>query len=438
MHSYCICYLLLRFAHSILFIYERHNPMNSKTTIISPYCLLACLGLFCSASASASTYYVSTTGSDNNPGSDSSPFATIQRGVDAAVADDTVLVQNGIYGPGAGHCTTTSTAPNAEGPSGMAVTITKAGMPNAPIRILAAERGGATLDAQLLCHSYFSVLPTAAYIDIEGFVIMHGYWTGINSAGNNVTYRHNVIKHIGNIVTDTAGGKVGILTHPGTSNSFIDGNVFHDIGRTGGTNNWHDQNLYLEGNHITVVNNIFYKMLGGWAIAAKVGNDYYIANNIFYGPAAGGNRPGQIVIGDDLAADANMENVVIRNNIFANPLTAAVVTCYVSLSGTISFDHNLVAGPGPLDTVNTTAVGCGPSTFLTPLTDTKNIHNISTQNVLFANAAEDDFHTRGLGSPQVGAGATVVQAPTDIDGYPRPPRRLRYRCLSAAEAHDDA
>ncbi|MGB7567804.1 MAG: right-handed parallel beta-helix repeat-containing protein [Chitinivibrionales bacterium] len=48
-------------------------------------------------SASAATYYVSPTGNDNAAGSLAQPFATLQKGNDAAVAGDTVYLRGGTY-----------------------------------------------------------------------------------------------------------------------------------------------------------------------------------------------------------------------------------------------------------------------------------------------------------------------------------------------------
>ena len=45
----------------------------------------------------AETYYVAINGNDGWPGTEQQPFRTIQRGVNAVVAGDTLLIKNGTY-----------------------------------------------------------------------------------------------------------------------------------------------------------------------------------------------------------------------------------------------------------------------------------------------------------------------------------------------------
>ena len=49
------------------------------------------------ARAAANTYYVSTSGSDNNAGTLSKPWRTIQKAANVAVGGDTVLIRGGTY-----------------------------------------------------------------------------------------------------------------------------------------------------------------------------------------------------------------------------------------------------------------------------------------------------------------------------------------------------
>src|SRR4051794_10503307 len=53
--------------------------------------------VFVAAPALAAEYYVAPGGSDSNPGTKDSPFATLQKGHDAAAAGDTVWIRGGTY-----------------------------------------------------------------------------------------------------------------------------------------------------------------------------------------------------------------------------------------------------------------------------------------------------------------------------------------------------
>jgi hypothetical protein len=68
-------------------------------------CLSGCLlglGLFVAKNAFAAEYYVSPTGSDSNPGTQASPWGTVQKAANTAVAGDTVWFRGGTYSPSAG------------------------------------------------------------------------------------------------------------------------------------------------------------------------------------------------------------------------------------------------------------------------------------------------------------------------------------------------
>lgn len=49
--------------------------------------------------SAATTYYVATTGDDNNPGTYSQPFATLQKAADTVIAGDIVYLRGGTYYP---------------------------------------------------------------------------------------------------------------------------------------------------------------------------------------------------------------------------------------------------------------------------------------------------------------------------------------------------
>ena len=57
-------------------------------------------GVLSSPAATAATYYVATTGSDANPGSQAKPFQTLNKGVSLLQAGDTLYIRGGTYTPG--------------------------------------------------------------------------------------------------------------------------------------------------------------------------------------------------------------------------------------------------------------------------------------------------------------------------------------------------
>ncbi len=150
-------------------------------SILTPCALL--LSVF--GTMQATTYYVSTAGSDFNPGTQAAPFRHLSRGASAAHAADTVIVMDGTYD-------NEGKVAQSDG-SGSVVTVTNAGTATSPIIFRAQNRSGALLDAAntsnnsgpYACNAawaYFDVSNTS-YVVIQGFVIEHGCFNAIHANG---------------------------------------------------------------------------------------------------------------------------------------------------------------------------------------------------------------------------------------------------------------
>jgi hypothetical protein len=345
--------------------------------------------------ASAETYYVAMNGNDSNPGTIDAPQRTIQRAANLASPGDTVIVRDGTYG----HVNAVSGG-DGSADNFSPVVLYRSGAPGAEITFKAENKWGAILDCEMLCDSYFNLL-NASYITIQDFVIKRGYNEAIhsNDTAHHITLRGNRMEFIGNRIKTTDIGIVGLYTNPNCHDFVIDGNVFHDIGRTGGLpypN--HDHGLYLHGTNFLIINNIFYNLTQGWGIQMADGlSNVMIANNTFAFPNP--RRDGHIVFWQ------NQSNITIRNNIFYNPQNNAIAR-FGSLVTGCAIDHNIVYGAYG---VMADPSGCVVS---------NNRLGVDPQFVR-ATTAPYDFHLLPT-SPAINAGADLVAVGTDFDGTPRP------------------
>ena len=85
------------------------NPRNSGNSVIASdasgilgvvtrcLCLLSAALFAAAPAANAAEYYVATTGDDDAAGSETAPFATVERAQMAAAAGDTVFIRGGVY-----------------------------------------------------------------------------------------------------------------------------------------------------------------------------------------------------------------------------------------------------------------------------------------------------------------------------------------------------
>ena len=232
------------------------------------------------------------------------------------------------------------------------------------------------------CHSYVALFDGAAYWVIQGFDVTRTRWGAVlanNATAHDIRIAGNHFHHIGNRFESSPYGIVGFYSNALNHDLVFDGNVFNDIGRTGGLpypN--HDHGIYSHATNVIVANNVFYNLFGGWAIALDGGANWLIANNTFAFPNPA--RTGQVLLHSvaDSAA-ATVTNVVIRNNIFYRPSEFAVITYPSVPPRGCTIDHNLVYGAtGLVDrpdwcTASANVVGKDPL-FVNPLTPPYDFH----------------------------------------------------------------
>jgi hypothetical protein len=308
------------------------NKLFLKFKVLTIFIISA--SFFSSNLFAAHVYYVATNGLDSNPGTYINPFLTLQKGVNVAVAGDTIIVKDGTYGPGSAD------------KKSMPVNINTAGTSSEWITLKAQHKGRAILDCRLIAHSYINFQQNSAFWRIEGFDIRNGYFGGIwaNEHGaKNILIKGNHIHHIGNRVDNSQIGIVGIYTDSGAQNFTVDGNIINDVGRTNTYTSSFDHGIYSHGNLI-IINNVFYNSRSGWHIQTAVNFSGVIANNTFYGPNmySGFTQTGQIMLWDAAAG-----SITIQNNIFYASKGVAITSYNFSArNGTCSVDHNIIFGSG--------------------------------------------------------------------------------------------
>lgn len=344
--------------------------------------LLFVIVLFAPCLLNATSYYVSPTGDDSNPGTISRPFRSLSKGARLAIAGDSVIVRDGTY--------------DNEGAVAPAyvVTLHHSGTPLQPITFMAEHRGGAVLDAMNTitdgrpCNgaaAYINVA-NASYIVIQGFVITRGCDEGIhnNDRAHDITIRQNEIHHIANRpITDTYGRSATGCPVAGHG-IVIDGNSIHDIGRNNkGFTTSLDHGLYMMCSNLTITNNLFYDQADGWDIQLAEGaNNVLIANNTF--ASHNPRQAGQIMLW------GSHTNLTIRNNIFYNAPSYAI-THYAATVANCKIYVNMVSGPtGIYD-----GLGCAVG------------RNRLATDPMFVNAEARDYRLKPA-SPAIAAGVGIA------------------------------
>jgi hypothetical protein len=289
--------------------------------------------------AAAATYYVSTSGSDSNPGTKSQPFGTIQKAANTVNPGNTVIVKNGTY-----------TDTNGDG---AVVNFNRGGTSGNWVTFKSENKWGAVIDGKnRSTKNGFTLNDNADYLRIEDFEIKDIKETGVkaNSRADHVYFYRNHVHHSGNICTDSDSGKDGFYMSGKASYFTYDSNVIHHIGRLGpgeegcspGNGYWknHDHGIYSNANNVIIINNVFYDNKRGWDIHVYTsGSNYEVLNNVFH--QANPDRYGNVLI------YADSSNWLIQNNIFIG--SKAGIRNYNSSNSDILVQYNHFTGDKPYD-----------------------------------------------------------------------------------------
>ena len=403
----------------------------------------------------ANLFYVSPTGNDAGPGSESQPWRTIQKAADTLVAGQTVHIMAGTYAERVmpRNSGTVDNLITFSAQPGAAVTIDGSGLTlpddlaglfeiawNSYIRVT----GLRVINARPYRDNGGILVLNSSFITIDGNSTDHTSSSGIGVwASNHITIDSNTVEHAGEAGgqecisvagTDTFevrnntvrfGRKEGICPKDGSSNGKVYRNVVDGPYRVGiYVDAWdkhtHDieiaQNVVceVEGDgfavacersglleNIQILNNVaFHNQHLGMSVSingdrpAHPMNNIQIVNNTFY-------NNGWTTWGGGIAVDnPDAQNVVVRNNICSQNLFFQLVVGSGVPGQAVVIDHNLIDGyRGTEGEIRgSDYVEGGP---------------------MFTNPAAADFHLRP-GSPAIDLGSPTGAPVNDFDGQPRP------------------
>lgn len=422
------------------------------------------------------TYYVSTTGNDNNPGTITVPFLTIQKGADVSNPGDTIIVQSGTYIE--------------------EINITKSGSPDNPITFKA--NGNVVIKApNKAYHSWKTVTPQhhsgnieiigKSYITIKGFIFKGYRAEGITSVQNPQTVisveqnSHHIVIDGNQFINIDAYGIVFGGYFIGAHyidfiNNYIDYSYYYDTAKyVGGYNelisfdkvgfaNVSGNTFYKSigmsidlkhGSHDSIVSNN--KITGGWQFEAwwfnyqsqgiyidgfeagvsniKVFNNLLIDNGLSLGSECGGLTKdvsvfNNIIIGSTMGLNVanwndptgmcpgkipSYQNIQILNNIVYNSIP------YTKPDGATQYGYWFWIQKEQADIYlrNNIGFGTGNGNRIPSLvTQDHNTWNLNIIDPMFVNASTYDFHLKS-GSLCINAGSNINAPSFDFDNNNR-------------------
>jgi hypothetical protein len=323
------------------------NSSNSGT---------ATLTLTVNAASTGSTFYVSTSGSDSNPGTFGSPWRTIQHAANSVVAGDTVDVLAGTYNE---SVTIAASGSAAAGP---------VIFQSYPGQTAIVDGTGLTVSSSNT-QGLFNI-EDESYVTIQGFEIQNyqtssasatpaGIW--VTGSGSNIQLLNNVIH---NIVTtsEASGNAFGIAVYGSEAPASIDsitisGNQVYDL-KTGNSEtvnvDGNVTNFVISNNIIHDNDNIGIDAIGFEGVSPDSAYDYArngeISGNTVYNISAI-NNPGEgnQYDADGIYVDGGSQIVIERNLVYSSDLNIEVasehsghVSSYVTVRNNLVYAANSV------------------------------------------------------------------------------------------------
>jgi hypothetical protein len=328
-------------------------------------------------------FYVSTQGSDANPGTTAQPFRTIIRAYSLAAPGVTIHVLPGVY---------------TDYTKGWGLHLGASGTAASPIVLRSEIIGGAVIDGQNASDRNEGIYLDGSYNIVDGFEIRGGPNGGISIWGNGNQILNNEIHHNGNPASTSTNGKDGVYSNQGTRDNIYLANSIHDNGRTGSNL---DHGLYLCGANEIVLNNV---LVRNAATGLQIAGYTTVSNMKVYNNVVAFNGTSGVILWLALSG------VDIRNNIIYQNGSYGINSWDAHGSG-VGIDHNLLFGNGS-----------GDYNFINGGSDYSYTRGTTISAApLFMNSTSAGFDPHlSAGSPAINAGVNLSSFfNTDKDGVAR-------------------
>jgi hypothetical protein len=239
--------------------------------------------------SSGPTFYVSTGGSDSNPGTAGAPWRTIQKAFDTLTAGQIALVHGGVYNEN--------------------LVFRHAGLPSNPITVRNYPGEQPVVRPALTSPSYPLRLTTgAAYFRLQRLEIEDSIGASIQNVYGAGTAHDYEISYC-NI--HDAHNSTGMFIDDTNYHVWILGNRVHDNNEP--LPSHQHQAIYVEANDSVIADNLAYHETNGWGIQVRTDkptgpNNVAVVNNV-----AADNSVGGIII-EHTATNTSIVNNIVASN----------------------------------------------------------------------------------------------------------------------------